>query len=480
VSNLERAIVERVFLVKGPKGELVPPPLPKPGHFKRTLRDVERALEPLLPRIRRVAAEDFLSLCPAQKRKLYSDAIDSLSRCRVRRKDSYVSAFVKKEKLWRQDERKDLVPRLIQPRHPRYNVELGRYIKPLEPLMYKALDRLFGSPTVAKGWNAAKTGRICAEKWAKFVRPVGVGLDASRFDQHCSVQALRWEHKQYLKCFPTQEREHLKTLLAWQRHYKGIGRADDGVVKYERWGCRCSGDMNTALGNCLLMCSMIWQYCHNQSLKFELLNNGDDCVLIVEEEELHKLDGMEQYFLGLGYEMKIEEPVRKLERIVFCQTSPVWTPDGYIMVRCPWSGIAKDSCTLMDIRTIKDVRRWITAVGQGGLALAGGIPLYDALYRAYLREGKGVSLKKWLQHPLMDSGFFRMSRGMDRRHCAIHPDTRVSFYYAFGIMPSIQVEIENMYSEFKLTRGPVDSEEHSIFNLDFLCPDYVKYIPFNY
>lgn len=45
-----------------------------------------------------------------------------------------------------------------------------------------------------------------------------------------------------------------------------------------------SGDMNTALGNCMLMCCLIISYLESKNIKYDFINNGDDAVLFLERK----------------------------------------------------------------------------------------------------------------------------------------------------------------------------------------------------
>lgn len=122
---------------------------------------------------------------------------------------------------------------MIQPRLPRYNVIVGRYLKPLEHTLYRALAKMHGSTVVTKGLTIDQTGRLLARKWHKFNHPVAVGIDASRFDQHVSKQALEWEHSIYNKLFESDE---LAAALKWQIYNVGFARCKDGCIKYSKIG----------------------------------------------------------------------------------------------------------------------------------------------------------------------------------------------------------------------------------------------------
>jgi hypothetical protein len=107
----------------------------------------------------------------------------------VQRQDSFLQAFVKAEAV-NFTAKPDPAPRIIQPRNPRYNALVGRFIRPLEHRVYIAIGKLFGGPTVMKGYNAVGTASCLRDMWLEFTNPVALSLDASRFDQHVSREAL--------------------------------------------------------------------------------------------------------------------------------------------------------------------------------------------------------------------------------------------------------------------------------------------------
>jgi hypothetical protein len=118
---------------------------------------------------------------------------------------------------------------------------------PIEKKVYKAIDEVFGSPTVMSSYNAQQLADILHSKWSQFDKPVCVGMDASRFDQHVSTQALRFEHDLYYNIFG--KAPFLQQLLSWQLDNRGRAYASDGRFYYRKRGSRMSGDMNTSLGN---------------------------------------------------------------------------------------------------------------------------------------------------------------------------------------------------------------------------------------
>jgi hypothetical protein len=212
-----------------------------------------------------------------------------------------------------------------------------------------------------------------------------------------------------------------------------------------------SGDMNTGLGNCLIMCALIYCYAKDVGLKhFELLNNGDDCVVMCDERDLHLLDAVPGWFLSMGYTMQVEAPVRQLEKVVFCQTQPVFDGSDYVMCRDPRVVLTKDIISLKNVRVIGSWRYYMQAIADCGLAAYGNLPLMSAFY-GMLDCGARRSYQEY------DSGLHFMSHGLSGGRRPIHHLARVSFWKAFGITPDRQCALEAWYdgSTIDFKPGPV-------------------------
>ena len=239
LNNVTRAINERVMYVKGPGGTLVDPPIPESGIFDDTYY-----LDLLLGETRRcpkVSRQAIVDSYKGGKRTLYQKAAESMS-VPISRKDSYVKAFVKAEKI-NLTAKGDPAPRIIQPFSVRYNLELGRYLKFSEKRIMSAIDRVWGRPTILSGYNCDEQGEKIAAIWKQFRNPVAVGLDASRWDRHVSRQALVYEMSFYKRLFPGDS--YLSYLVDMQLDNRGIAIARDGCVRYSMPGRRMSGVPNT-------------------------------------------------------------------------------------------------------------------------------------------------------------------------------------------------------------------------------------------
>lgn len=450
IDTLERGVKERVFFVKNDRGEFVPPPTPESGHFRATLLLVRERFEKMIPRVAPLSYDEFVLTFRGRKRVIYQNAVESLLGSSFSPLDAQVKVFTKYEKT-NFTQKSDPVPRVISPRSPRYNVELGRFLRPLEERLYKCIGELFGHPTVIKGMNSATSGRVLWEKWEKFKRPVALGLDASRFDQHVSIPALEWEHSVYELAFPiARDRLRLRRLLSYQLRNRCVGYTGDGRLRYTTEGGRMSGDMNTGCGNCLLTCSMIFAYAQERGVTVQLANNGDDCVVFMESEDLERFQfGLGDWFLAMGFKMAVEEPCYTFEEVEFCQTHPVFVGpnvNDYLMIRHPKWGIAKDTLCVHNYSEPHMFRGWLDAVGVGGLAMTGQVPVFQDFYSTYVRFGafrrKISTGESW--------GVRSLEKGMTRKYGEILPITRASFYWAFGVTPDEQLVLEKFYREMDI------------------------------
>lgn len=449
IDTLERAIKERVYYVKSFDGSWGPPPLPGRNVVAMRLADFRRSFLRHMPSTTPVSRRSFVEMYQGRRRVVYEKALESLLQLGVTKRDSHIKPFVKAEKG-----KLGSRPRVIQPRSPRYNVEVGKFIKPLEEHIYKAIERVCGTPTVMKGYNAREVGNIIATKWGMFTDPVGLGLDAVSFDQHYSRDALKWEHSCYIPCFRSpDDRAELSKLLSWQLRNKGWGHCSDGKLKYSVDGRRMSGDMNTASGNCLFMCAAVVSYCWKLKIKFQLVNNGDDCVVIVERRDMARFKaGVSNWFLDLGFTLQVEDPVFELERLEFCQAHPVFDGQSYVMVR-NLRAFTKDSCCLIPLNSDYTRKSWFGAVGDAGMSLTGGLPIWQEFYALYQRTAGAMSSvrrRRGAQHILdqaaFETGMMFAAKGMQRRYGDVSAQARYSFWLAFGITPDHQVAVERLYA----------------------------------
>jgi len=410
----------------------------------KVVKAVGRTLHPETP-------QEFVESYKGRKRTIYESYLDEYLHTGAKRIHAVFNTFMKVEKV-----PINKTPRTIQPRSPIYNIGLGRYLKRAEKRIFRAMAKVWKQRHVVfKGLNAVDMAKEMKAMWDKYSRPVAVGLDASRFDASVDAGLLEHEHSLYNMLFRDRE---LRRLLSYQLNNVGRARCFDGTIRYKVRGGRGSGDMNTSLGNSYIMCAIIWVWLWRQGVKASLANNGDDCVVILEDSDLDKFrDGFDSYASELGFTMVVEAPVYDFELIEFCQTQPVWDGADWRMVRNLHKSREKDSMCLFPIDSPGARQSWLHAVGECGMALTAGLPVLQEMYTAFKRNGRP---SKMADAPyMMSRGRMALALGMSGDWREVTDDARYSFYVAFGVTPDEQVALEDYYRGWEITDGVVSVDD---------------------
>jgi hypothetical protein len=433
IDVLETAIVKRVLLHEV-QGEWVKPRLPVKGALGR-LNYLSDALCTKLGKFAAMSRQQFVDTYTGRLRTRYDQARQKLDVKGWRPKYAYVFPFVKAEKSI-----KRLKPRVIQPRRPEHGLEVGRFIRVIEHRVYSGLADLCGGPTVMKGYNALGVAKCICDAWNQFVKPIGLMFDLSAYDQHCSKPYLEYEHAVYTRLFNHRQSRYLDKLLRCQTVNKGYYFGRDGRLRYRVVGGRMSGDMNTALGNCLMVTLVTKCLIDHLGIKARIINAGDDTMIITESHNESLVRGsVDKWFEDYGHICVVEtKTARVLEHIDFCQTRPVWNGQAYVMCRNFPNCLDKDTLAVSVPHCWKD--HWAT-VGAGGLALCSGIPVMQEFYKKLM----SLSDKRVKTHSILETGMFRLARGMVSDYRPITSESRASFWRAFGVGPDLQCEYEYYY-----------------------------------
>lgn len=440
VENVVSGMKERVFYIDE-QGTQRPPC--RRGHLE--LGPLTERLVRHIGPCNRATGADFISTRTGSKKKMYEQARQNLlDRPRTLSELAVLQYFTKYESTVHS---KRQVPRIVSPRSFEFNYLLGRYMRAIEHTIFDALPTLFkGIPVVAKGLTQLEKGELIAEKLRG---KVAVGLDASRFDQTIGRELLKAEHSLYLGLFPGDRL--LAGLLDCQLRNRGKAHCHDGYVAADIGAMRCSGDQNTSLGNCIVSCLLARLFMDETGIDGDVINDGDDLVMFVAPEDLPKLERLEAWYLDWGLRMKVEQPSYTPEEVEFCQSKPVWTPRGYLLVRNPAKVFNTDYCGSHKVALEEDYRVHLRAVGLCGLAMAAGIPMLQEYYVAGVRCGKTGKLKEELGGKFYQAKI-ELRAGAVQRAIPIDIRTRFSFEKAFGICPLEQEAYEGVISSFTLSR----------------------------
>lgn len=444
IENLREAVLQRVFYEKHGH-DWVQPYCPKPNEIESLFVTFKQKLFEVLPPTSRKSYAEVLTAYSGRKLERYTRAMEALKFTAVTKKDSYVSAFVKYEKS-----KVDFVPRVISPRKPVYNLELLTYLQGAEKKIFRSINKVFGDRVVMKGLNCAERGEILYGKWCKFKEPVAVPFDHSRFDQHINESLLIWEHSIYKRCLEwCHDFGRLSVLLSYQQTNTVFGQTTNGHLRFVKTGGRCSGDVNTGLGNTLIAMALVYSYMSQFKVPYTTYGDGDDGGIMIEKVNLHLLDNFPEFCGSAGTVVKLEPPVHEFEHLEFCQSHPVMMHDGtYRMIRNPVYSCSKDIINLEPRPTDRSRSDWLHAVASSGMSMSGGVPIFQEYYTSILR-----STAPGKKRVILENGLFWASQRMKDRYFEVHPQTRLSFAKAYGIEPAMQVIIENYYLNTNLLLG---------------------------
>lgn len=352
----------------------------------------------------------------------------------LNRTHARVEAHIKKERVY-PTVKANPDPRVIQARTPEYNVALGRYTKPIEHALYswKCSLTVTGTRCIAKGLNPWQRARLARDKWEAFEKPAAISFDGARFDKHVSLKQLRLEHDFYKLLFPDDD--ELETLLSWQE--RNEVRFLSTGVRYVCKGGRMSGDMNTALGNCIIMCSMMIAFCRNLNIKFDMLDDGDDILLFVEAATVDRIiRAAPRFFRSMGHEIKVEKVSKRFETIQFCQCSPILTSIGWNMVRNPRKVVASVLTGWNEAFTAP--LRYFRTKLQAELHLNRGVPVIQPLVATLLANLPYAELL-----PCIDlTNRLRGEKWTESKSAQISVEARVTFEEAFDWPVSAQLAME--------------------------------------
>lgn len=384
---------------------------------------------------------------PPHKKKSYQAAVDSLLLDPLERQDGRVRMFIKADKITAEEEK---MPRAIQFRNTRFVVDAMRYLKPFEERLYKT-NGLGPTETlcVAKGLNQTQRGNTLRTKWDAFADPVALLLDASKWDAHVTIELLDEEHLAYLSKLPSVE---FKRILAMQRTNRGY--TTNGGIKYRVRGTRMSGDPNTALGNCMINLMILQAWVDRAGVCAELFVDGDDSVIIIERDNLHKLD-VSWIQANCGMNMKLEL-AREFEQIEFCQSRPIKLFDGWRMVRLPNRVLSK---SVIAVRSHDGAwGRLAYAVGKCELAMNAGVPVLQEYALALIRAGERTrerglrnETKAEMRREGLEDLYYRASwqrRSTRAEAVPITVDARLAFEEAFGIDSDQQMLLERQFASW--------------------------------
>nr|QTJ63595.1 RNA-dependent RNA polymerase [Zygentoman tombus-related virus] len=246
----------------------------------------------------------------SSKRQFYRDVLERMEE--TGKISSTIKPFTKLEKF---NMSKYKAPRCIQARHPSFNIEYGRYLKPLEMLLFHSHREgyHFGKGTVDQ--VSANINKL-RKKYRYFTE-----LDHTSWDAHVTVEMLRVSHKFYQSCYNHDRR--LRTLS--RKTIRNRCYLRDGGRHTIR-GTRMSGDVDTSLGNSILNYAIIRQVLEMLGIQGDVIVNGDDSIIFTNVPI--PIQQCERLMKMFNQESKLKPSTQNIHTVEYCRTKLIVTAEG--------------------------------------------------------------------------------------------------------------------------------------------------------
>jgi len=377
--------------------------------------------------------EDVVNKYEGRWKRRYEQARISLQERSLTDRDFIIAMFVKDDKETTTPEK---APRAIQYRNPRAGLEMGRFTHAIESRIYNCKDE-YGTRIFGKGCNMHDLADDFIKKSQLFKDPVFLELDASKFDAHVNVELLELTREFYVSmCASASEARYVKYM--WGKTRVNYGRTKRNV-KFKTYGTRMSGDMDTGLGNSLLMYWLIREYLRvNGIVKYAMSVNGDDSVIVISIADLGKAQNI-SIFKEYGFNMKFGVSMG-LQEFEYCHCKMVETDYGWVMSRDPSRLISRTGWSNHK-RSGRAAKDYLYSLAMGELAVNYGLPIgyaYGQKLLAYSGKAQQVVMSRKKRLYLEKQRFWK---NFDT--AKISERTRNSYYVTWGILPEDQIRIEN-------------------------------------
>nr|QTJ63684.1 RNA-dependent RNA polymerase [Odonatan tombus-related virus] len=281
-------------------------PVILPEYIPSLSRKLYKHIKPFVKPTKKFSRDYYISTLPRDKQKLYQQTAKWMDD-NHNKHSPVITPFTKIEKMTR----KYKAPRLIQARHPTFNIKYGCYIKPIEIDIKNHVQFSKGNyRMMAMKINEMK------KKYKYYTE-----IDHTTFDAHVTVEHLRLTHMFYSACHgPNAELRQLS-----KQTIRNNGKTRD-KIKYKVRGTRMSGDVDTSLGNSLINYAIIKQGLEHLKIKGDVIVNGDDSIIFSDNPiDVTKITQIMKYY---NMETKCKETTTNIYNVEFCQHKLIITNDG--------------------------------------------------------------------------------------------------------------------------------------------------------
>ncbi|APG76577.1 hypothetical protein 2 [Hubei tombus-like virus 13] len=399
----------------------------------RTFKKIMRELSRQIGKVRSAPLSAVLKGKTGRRRKRFHNGAAKLRLEGVTRKDARITEMQKLE-MYEVNKIPVKEDRGIQYRSVKYNVALAKELHNIEKRLIGLHED--GFHPVMKGATPQQRAERIALASLKYKCPLYLLLDHSRFDAHVCYLLLKEEIAFYKRC--RKDSRYLEFLLNLQLKNFGVSK---GGIRYKTKGKRMSGDINTGVGNTVLNLAIIKAWLRVSGVKGTIFLDGDDSVVIIEKSDFEKLLPVEEFMLQLGMvtEMDVTDCFWKAE---FCQSRPVLVDNTVRYVRNPHKVLATVGQTAENVgkEVIEEVVR---ASCMCELALNGNCPVISPYCRRLMGEAKTENTRFNPSQLWKAEQYGTKFEVPEENEPTV--ESRVSFWRAWDIDPSMQHAMENQH-----------------------------------
>lgn len=377
------------------------------------------------------------------RRRRYEKALASFRLWGWHDYQGMVKMFVKLENKEFSDNKVNPDPRAIQYRDAVFQLVIACYIKSIEEKFYKMEfgGRLHPKGRIfAKGLNSVELAEMMIQKESRFRKVWVFGWDAERCDMHMSEAHLRVKHQFYLSLINNPDFARMLSLTRVNK-----GRAVE--VSYTVRGGTMSGDMDTSLATNWLIASMMILIMKKLGVEYDMVINGDDSLLYVEEEDARLVRGrFRELALEFGMTMTLEGEGPSSRDVDFCQ-SRVLRVGGVPRVVRDYKKVTTAMLTSNKFWLETARPGLLKAMGMGELAVHHGVPILQEFAIMLIRSGGKFRPNRAYLRDLNYEGlcFDRGAKLGRQKPTPITSETRSEFEQAYGVSPVVQMCLEETF-----------------------------------
>lgn len=299
----------------------------------RTVLEVYNSADYVMPvdLVEPVTTEDYLMRFPVSRQSQLRAALEKQVR------DKYHYAFVKKDKLLVDGYK---VPRVVLASSDETIANLGPWYMAYSRAMKKKFTKLSSPFLFGSGVTGEHVGSWF-DHWSNIIGPsYYINSDFSKMDRSENVIIISWEWENYFRSMNKETREkyrcyYLDQLVVKIRGMQGSG----GAV---RLGGKCSGCLNTCVGNTIVHDKLLKHFLKQQGLIL-----GRDVAYIILGDDLFLMSNKKVNFKAynllctkVGFDIKLQIH-KSLSKVDFCQKLFYPTNDGTMMGPKPGRFLAK-------------------------------------------------------------------------------------------------------------------------------------------